>query len=55
MLDPASYNPAFVASHGGTAASSAAALLDGLKAGQSYLNIHTTMFGGGEMRGFLGS
>jgi hypothetical protein len=55
MLNLASYNPAFVATHGGTAASSAAALLDGLKAGQSYLNIHTTMFSGGEIRGFLGT
>ena len=53
MLNAASYNPAFIASHGGTAASAAAALLAGMRAGQTYLNIHPTMFGGGEMRGFL--
>jgi hypothetical protein len=53
MLSPTSYNPAFVAAHGGTAASAAAALLAGLLTGQSYLNIHTSMFPGGEMRGFL--
>jgi CHRD domain len=53
MTDPASYNPAFVAANGGTAASAEAALLAGLQAGQAYLNIHTMMFPGGEIRGFL--
>jgi CHRD domain-containing protein len=53
MLQLASYNPAFVAAHGGTAASAAAALLAGIQAGQAYLNIHTQMFPGGEIRGFL--
>jgi hypothetical protein len=53
MLSVTSYNPAFVAAHGGTAASAAADLLAGLMAGRSYLNIHTPMFPGGEIRGFL--
>ncbi|HZQ04509.1 MAG TPA: CHRD domain-containing protein [Gaiellaceae bacterium] len=53
MTDPASYNPAFVTANGGTTASAAAALLAGLRAGQAYLNIHTTTFPGGEIRGFL--
>jgi hypothetical protein len=53
MMNASSYNPAFVTSHGGTLVSAAAALLTGLQAGQSYLNIHTTQFPGGEMRGFL--
>jgi hypothetical protein len=53
MLLASSYNPAFITSHGGTAASAAAALLAGMRAGQTYLNIHTTMFTGGEIRGFL--
>lgn len=53
MLDPASYNPAFVAANGGTAASAEAALLTGIEAGQAYLNIHTTQFPAGEIRGFL--
>jgi hypothetical protein len=53
MLDPGSYNPAFVAANGGTAASAEAALFAGLLAGHAYLNIHTTMFPGGEVRGFL--
>ncbi len=45
------YNPAFVG--GGTAASAEAALFAGMVAGQSYLNIHTSLFGGGEIRGIL--
>jgi hypothetical protein len=53
MTDTASYNPAFVTAHGGTAASAEAALLAGIQAGQAYLNIHTMMFPGGEIRGFL--
>jgi hypothetical protein len=53
MLALTSYNPAFVAAHGGTAASAAADLLAGLIAGRAYLNIHTPMFPGGEIRGFL--
>jgi hypothetical protein len=53
LLDLTSYNPAFVTAHGGTAASAEAALIDGLNAGQAYLNIHTTFRTGGEIRGFL--
>ena len=53
MLSASSYNPAFVTANGGTAASAAAVLLAGLRAGRTYLNIHTSTFPGGEMRGFL--
>jgi hypothetical protein len=53
MLNPASYNPAFVTANGGTAASAAAVLLAGIQKGQAYFNIHSMMFGGGEIRGFL--
>jgi hypothetical protein len=53
MSSLTSFNPAFVAAHGGTAASAAADLFAGLQAGRAYLNIHTSMFLGGEMRGFL--
>jgi hypothetical protein len=55
MTSAASYNPAFVTANGGTVAGAEAALLAGLEAGQAYLNIHTTMFPGGEIRGFLAS
>jgi hypothetical protein len=49
-----SYNPAFVTANGGTAASAEAALIAGISQGRAYLNIHTTNFPAGEIRGFLG-
>lgn len=53
-LDNASsFNPSFVNNNGGTLATARARLLDGLANGQAYLNIHTTAFGGGEIRGFF--
>ena len=53
MTLASSYNPAFVTANGGTPASAFAALVAGLNAGDAYLNIHTTQFPGGEIRGFL--
>jgi hypothetical protein len=53
MTVAASYNPAFITANGGTPASAEAALLAGLRAGDAYLNIHTTAHPGGEIRGFL--
>lgn len=53
LLNPATYNPGFIASHGGTVAAAQAAFLAGLAAGRSYLNIHTDVFPRGEIRGFL--
>jgi hypothetical protein len=47
-----SYNPAFVALQGSTTAAESA-LLAGLASDEAYLNIHTTNFSGGEIRGFL--
>lgn len=48
-----SFNAAFVTANGGSAASAEVALVSGLLAGQAYVNIHTSTFGGGEIRGFL--
>jgi hypothetical protein len=53
LMLASSWNPAFITAHGGTPASAEAALGAGLIAGEAYLNIHSTVFGGGEIRGFL--
>jgi len=53
LLLASSYNPAFVTLNGGTVASAFAVLSGGLASGQSYFNIHTSRFGGGEIRGTL--
>lgn len=51
--DAAIYNAAFLAANGGTADGARMFLLDGIAGGQSYLNLHTSAFPGGEIRGFL--
>ena len=48
-----SYNPAFITAQGGTVAGAQAAFIAGLQAGQTYFNIHTNLFPGGEIRGQL--
>jgi CHRD domain/PEP-CTERM motif len=48
-----SYNPAFITANGGTVASAEAAFAASLADGTAYLNIHTTQYPGGEIRGFL--
>lgn len=48
-----SWNPAFITANGGTPASAEIALFNGMIQGRAYLNIHSTQFGGGEIRGFL--
>jgi hypothetical protein len=47
-----SYNPAFVTAEGGVPQAEAA-LIAALESGANYLNIHTTNFPGGEIRGAL--
>ena len=48
-----SYNPAFITAQGGTVAGAEAALIRGIENGETYLNIHTSKFPGGEIRSFL--
>ena len=47
------WNPAFITANGGTPLGAEASLAAGLAAGRAYLNIHTNLFPGGEIRGFL--
>ncbi|MGZ5003330.1 MAG: CHRD domain-containing protein [Chthoniobacterales bacterium] len=48
-----SYNPDFIAANGGTISTASNALFAALVNGKAYLDIHTTAFGEGEIRGFL--
>jgi hypothetical protein len=52
LTDAGTYNPAFVTLEGGLAGAEAA-LVAGIEHGETYLNIHTSLFPGGEIRGFL--
>lgn len=47
------YSLAFLTTNGGTAAGAEAALFAGLRAQEAYVNIHSTAFPAGEIRGFL--
>ena len=53
LLSLSTYNNGFVTGNGGTVDSARLAFLAGLASGRAYLNIHTTAFPGGEIRGFL--
>ena len=48
-----SWNAAFIAASGGTPAGAEAKLAAGLALEEAYFNIHTNLFPGGEIRGFL--
>ena len=47
------YNPAFIAANGGTVDGAFNVLVAGMLTGQTYLNIHSTLFPGGEIRDTL--
>jgi len=53
LTQASSYNPSYITANGGTTAGAEAALAAALANDEAYLNIHTTVFGGGEIRGFL--
>lgn len=52
MKDASSYNPAFVTANG-SISGAFNALVAGLNEGTAYANIHSNIFPGGEIRGFL--
>jgi hypothetical protein len=53
MTLASSYNAPFITSSGGTVNQAWARLLAGAAGGNEYLNIHTNIVPGGEIRGFL--
>jgi hypothetical protein len=56
LLDASTYNPLFITSAfdlTGDVAGAETALVNGIENGETYLNVHTAMFGTGEIRGFL--
>ena len=53
MTLASTFRAGFITANGGTVAGAEAALGLGLANGEAYFNIHTTLFPGGEIRGFL--
>lgn len=53
MTLASSYRAGWVTDSGGTTAAAEAALFTGILDGRAYLNIHSSVFPGGEIRGFL--
>ena len=53
LTDPTQYGNTFRTNSGGTAAAAEARLISNLASGQAYFNIHTSTFGGGEIRAFV--
>jgi len=53
MTQASSYNAAFITANGGTVDGAFSALTMGMAGSMAYMNIHTDLFGAGEIRGFL--
>jgi hypothetical protein len=53
MTLASSWNAPFITANGGTPTAAFSAFLTYMSEGRTYLNIHSTVFGGGEIRGFL--
>lgn len=53
LADAAFYNPAYITANGGTVDSARTTFLSGLASNEGYFNIHTSLYPGGEIRGFL--
>jgi hypothetical protein len=53
LYEETSYDPEFLKANGGTVKGAASALVDGINANEAYVNIHTSEYPGGEIRGFI--
>jgi hypothetical protein len=53
LLDPTTYSTGFLTANGGSAAAAETAFLAGILGNTAYLNIHTNLYPGGEIRGYL--
>ena len=53
LTQPGVWNASFITNNGGTPASAESVFGAGLAEGRAYFNIHTSVFPGGEIRGFL--
>jgi hypothetical protein len=53
LTQTSSWNASYITANGNTTAGAEAALASALAADEAYFNIHTSTFGGGEIRGFL--
>ncbi len=53
LYEETSYDPAFLKANGGSVKAAASALVDGINANEAYVNIHTSAYPGGEIRGFI--
>ena len=51
--DAGTYRAGWITDSGGTTAAAEAALFAGIQEGRAYLNVHSSVFQGGEIRGFL--
>ncbi len=53
MTLASSFNAAYITANGGTPASAEQALFNAMSSGRAYFNIHTSVVGSGEIRGFF--
>jgi hypothetical protein len=53
LYEETSYDPAFLMANGGTVRGAASALVNAMNANEAYVNIHTSAYPNGEIRGFV--
>jgi hypothetical protein len=53
LTDTSTYTSGFLTANGGTVAGASAGLLAAMQERRAYLNIHSSTFGGGEIRGYI--